>query len=90
METKLDKDMTDEIRLLVLREITKAFGAASDAAQKNIVTPGHEADSKQDLVNQLKRAKDAITDLEREAEAVIVEKTDPARANVIRRLKPSF
>jgi hypothetical protein len=95
----LSKDDKDEIRYIVQQEIGKAFKAGLSAAVNVPINLGEavtavtnkERQERNKLIKSIGQSiKSALTDLEDEANAKIVEKTDPARADVIRRLKPTF
>lgn len=96
---EFSKDAKDEIRLLIQEEISKAFDAALNAALSNSVSISdlgsvekqQERERQNAVVRRVGNAvKNALRDLKDEAYAKIIEKTDPARAEVIRRLKPEF
>ena len=95
----LSKDDKDEIRYIVQQEIGKAFKAGLSAAinvpanlgEAVTVVKDKESEKQKKLLREKgKVIKEALRDLEDEANAKIVEKTDPARAERIRRLKPTF
>lgn len=96
---ELDTDAKDEIKYLIQQEIGKAFNAALSAAlsapiQLTDVNDRAKQDERQKRIAVIKeignQIKSALQDLEDEANAKIVEKTDPARAEVIRRLKTTY
>lgn len=95
----LDKDLKDEIRELIATEMTKAVKAAFSAAQNapsqlgRYPTP-EGMQEREDRNKLIREVGDAIVKafeaIEREAHARVVEKTDPARAEVIRKMVPTF
>ncbi len=95
----LSKDEKDEFRLLIHEEINKAFAAALGAALNYPVSFSDSMTSEKQqerrqriaVINEIGSAmKNALRDLKDEANAAIVEKTDPARAEIIRKLKAEF
>src|SRR2546421_6791449 len=99
----LDKDTKDEIRELIATEMKNAVRVAVSAVVNMSVPLGEidrygmnaEAMQKREARQKIAReVGDAIIKsfeaIEREAQARIVEKTDPARAEVIRKLVPEF
>jgi hypothetical protein len=96
---EITKDSKDEIRLLIQKEISKAFDAALSAVINypvgiNDINSMEKRETRQKqnaLVMEIGKAvKNALRDLEDEAHARIIEKTDPARAERIRKIKPTF
>jgi hypothetical protein len=95
----LSKDDKDEIRELVATEMKKAVKNAVNAVLNAPNTGGRyptpdsmqEREARNKLVREIG---DAIVKsfeaVEREAQARVVEKTDPERAERIRRLVPEF
>src|ERR1041384_6356771 len=98
----LSKDDKDEIRLLIAREIRDVIKNSASAVQNMPIELGagrhlmssedhekHEAETK-----MARRVGKAVLDVAeanlREADARIVEKTDPERAKIIRSLVPEF
>jgi hypothetical protein len=95
----LDKDTKDEIRELIQEEIYKAFNTAFAAALSYpiSITQSHDPDyrdarqKRSEIIREVGNGiKSALDDLRTEAQAKVVEKTDPARAERIRNLKPTF
>jgi hypothetical protein len=90
----------DELRELIQQEISKAFNAAFSAALNPPATNlgdalsteyRQEREQRKKIIMEIGNAiKSALEDVRTEAQAKVVEKTDPARADVIRRLKPTF
>lgn len=99
----LDKDTKDEIRELIATEMKKAVKTAVNAVI-NMPTPlgeidryGMDTEARERREARQKIAREvgdaiikAFEAVEREAQARVVEKTDPARAEVIRKLVPTF
>lgn len=98
----LDTDTKDEIRYLIAKEaksiIEAAFNAAlnmpinpSEFAYANSAEGRQEREKRKKLIGEIKASVMASVDANlREAKARIVEKTDPEKAEVIRKLVPSF
>lgn len=99
----LDKDTKDEIRELIATEMKKAVKAAVSAVVNMPIPLGEvsrygmdtEARERRETRQKIAReVGDAIIKsfeaVEREAQARVVEKTDPQRAEVIRKLVPEF
>lgn len=89
----------DELRLLIQEEINKAFDSAFSAALDYPVNSSDafspekrkEREQRKVIIREVGNAvKNALRDIKDEAQAKIIEKTDPARAEIIRRLKPTF
>lgn len=96
---ELTKDDKDELRELIQDEISKAFNAAFSAALNiptnlsdlnNAEIQKQKEDTKAIIRVVGNAIKSALEDVRSEAQARVVEKTDPARADVIRRLKTTF
>jgi hypothetical protein len=98
----LTKDEKDEIRELIASEMTKAVKAAVSAVL-NAPIPTHEAgrygspvlmqerEARKKVVQEIGGAVvKSFEAVEREAHARIVEKTDPERADRIRKMVPTF
>jgi signal transduction histidine kinase len=99
----IDKELKDEIRELISTEMKNAVKAAVNAVV-NMPTPlgeidrfgmDNEARERREARQKIAReVGDAIIKsfeaVEREAQARVVEKTDPERANRIRRMVPTF
>ena len=98
----LDKDVKDEIRELIATEMKKAVKAAVGAIVnmptqlvdvQHAMTPEgrQERETRQKVAREIGDAiVKAFEAIEREAQARVVEKTDPARAEVIRNLVLTF
>jgi hypothetical protein len=98
----LDKDIKDEIKELIATEMRKAVQMAVGAvvnipiqlvdAQYAMTTEGRqEREARQKIALEYGKAiVEAFADVEREAQARLVEKTDPERADRIRKFKPTF
>ena len=94
---ELNEDTKDEIRLLIQEEIKKAFDVGLNAALNypvnlgDAVSTSETRQKEKELITKIGKAvKVGLEDLKTELEAKIIEKTDPARADVMRRLKSSF
>jgi hypothetical protein len=99
----LDKDAKDEIRELIATEMRRAVKDAVNAVL-NAPIPLHEAgrygmspevtQAREERKKIVREVGDAIIKSfeanEREAQARVVEKTDPERAERIRKLVPEF
>ena len=98
----LTKDEKDEIRELIASEMTKAVKAAVNAVL-NAPIPMHEMGryASPELMQEREARKKVVREIgdavvksfeavEREAQARVVEKTDPERADRIRKLVPEF
>lgn len=102
VDMPLSKDDKDEIRELIAAEMRKAVQAAVSAVLNAPIQPHevHTAMSPEGMQAREERKKivreigDAIVKsfeaVEREAQARVVEKTDPERAERIRKLVPTF
>jgi len=97
--SELPKYEKDELRILIYGEINKAFNAALNAALNYPVNISdltsqekEKARQQQDeIVRKIGKAiGNVLRDLKDEADAKIIEKTDPARADRIRRIKTEF
>ncbi len=98
----LSQDDKDEIRLLIAREIkdvvTSAFSSVLNAPISLTDLPyasssegQQEREARKKNVQEIRKSVlESIDANLREAEARIVEKTDPARAERIRKLVPTF
>jgi hypothetical protein len=95
-------DDNDEIRLLIAREIRDFVKSASNAVLNPTIELGEaqhamspegqkESEAQKKIAQKLTKAiiDKAEANL-READARIVEKTDPARADIIRKLVPTY
>lgn len=96
---ELTKDDKDELRHLIQEEIYKAFDVAINAAQKRPlqIYEIHSNELQQQRTEQNKSIAQignavlsALQDLVTERRATIIEKTDPQRADIIRRTKGEF
>ncbi len=98
----LDKETKDEIRELIATEMKNAVKAAVHAVL-NAPTPLHEVEryptpegmqKREEKKKIVREIGDAVIKsfeaVEREAHARVVEKTDLARAEVIRKMVPEF
>ena len=96
----LQPELKDELRELIQEEIWKAFDVAMRAAANPPIQPHQLNDSefqarrvihKQIVQDASKAIKSALNQLKAEAQAKVVEKTDPQRAKRIRALAdPTF
>ncbi|MBA3633703.1 MAG: hypothetical protein H0W58_12990 [Acidobacteria bacterium] len=93
----LSQENRDKIRYLIVAEIRKVFSAVLKAANEPPVigfSTAPENRVKEQTYNKINKVardiNDALRDLESEARARIVEKTDPERAEIIRKLKPEL
>ena len=98
----LSQDDKDEIRLLIAKESMKILDTAFSSVMNAPINPSEfeYANSKEGIEEREMRKqflrKSRVAVLEsvdanlREAEARIVEKTDPERAEIIRKLVPEF
>ena len=98
----LSQDDKDEIRLLIAMEIKNAIRHAISAVVnmpieltdvQYAMTPDgrQEREERQKVAKQIGKAiLDSAEETLREADARIVEKTDPERADRIRKFKPTF
>ncbi len=96
----LQPEIKDELRALIQEEIWKAFDVAMRAAS-NLPIQLHQMNDKEfqerreiqkQMVQEISKAiKSALNHLKAEAQAKVIEKTDPQRAERIRALAdPSF
>lgn len=98
----IDNELKDEIRELIAREMKKAVKDVVNAVL-NAPTPLHEIEryptpegtqKREEKKKLIREIGDAVIKsfeaTEREAQARVVEKTDPERANRIRRMVPEF
>ncbi len=91
----ITNDDKDELRYLIQQEIGKAFKVGLHAAMDYPIQIGDVHDNDKQLEREKRKATireigtavgKALEGLKVEADARVVEKTDPARADVIRRL----
>jgi hypothetical protein len=97
----LNQDDKDEIRLLIVEEIDKAFKLAFDAALNAPISitdlsyassseGQQEREARKKVIREIRKSvTDSFHKVLSEAQAHVVEKTDPARAETIRRLPPA-
>lgn len=97
----LSQDDRDEIRLLITQEIREAVKSAVNFALKAPITLAEvrsptpegmkEREARKIIIQEIGDSiKKSVEARVREAEAQIVEKTDPARAKMIRELVSEF
>ncbi len=96
----LQPEIKDELCALIQEEIWKAFDVAMNAATNPPIQPNQLNDSgfqarretQKQMVQEISKAiKSALNHLKAEAQARVVEKTDPQRAERIRALAdPTF
>ena len=92
----------DELRELIATEVQKIFKVACKAAVDTPIDPSEvryamspegmraSQERKKELTRITNNILSAIDEYVRESEARIVEKQEPERANIIRKLKPTF